>query len=64
MVIEDPFEDRFQAFGLEPADMKHPTRSPSPVRGLAGRSLAEIKAAVGDADDEELVFLEEDVELE
>ena len=39
MIIEDPFEGQLAKFGLDPARVRYPSRSPSPVRGLAGRSL-------------------------
>ena len=63
IVIEDPFEERLGKFGLE--RIRYPSRSPSPVRGLAGRSLADIKNATeGNDSDAEHLYLEDDVELE
>ena len=68
MIIEDPFEDKIKEFGLDPAKVRYPSRSPSPVRGLAGRSLADIKKTAnntgedGEEDDNE--YLEDDVELD
>ena len=67
MIIEDPFEDRIAEFGLDPAKLRYPSRSPSPVRGVVGKSLADIKNASkkDDADeDDEHIYLEDDVELE
>ena len=54
MIIDNPFEGRLAEFGLEPTQVRYPSRSPSPVRGLAGKSLADIKSAAkldGDAAD-------------
>ena len=64
MIIEDPFEGHEEQFGLTKADLRYPSRSPSPIRGVAGRSLAEIKAAAQDADDDELMYLEDDVDID
>lgn len=66
MIIENPFEGSGAAerFGLSATDLSYPSRSPSPIRGLAGRSLADIKAAAKEADEDELLYLEDDVELD
>lgn len=44
MIIEDPFEGQASRFGLQPALLRYPSRSPSPIRGLVGKSIADIKA--------------------
>ena len=64
MIIENPFEDQLAKFGLDPAKVRYPSRSPSPVRGFAGRSLQDIKNAEGEDGDEEHIYLEDDVELD
>ena len=64
MIIEDPFEGQADKFGLTASDLIQPSRSPSPIRGVAGRSLAEIKTAAMNAEEDELLYLEDDVELD
>ena len=48
--------------------MRYPSRSPSPIRGIAAKSLADLKKVtktVGDAEeDDEHIYLEDDVEIE
>ena len=60
MIVEDPFDGKEAQFDL--GRLEYPSRSPSPVRGLA-RSLEEIRA-VAEADEEELIYLEDDVQLD
>eukprot|EP00353_Schmidingerella_taraikaensis_P014176 CAMPEP_0185584430 /NCGR_PEP_ID=MMETSP0434-20130131/32174_1 /TAXON_ID=626734 ORGANISM="Favella taraikaensis, Strain Fe Narragansett Bay" /NCGR_SAMPLE_ID=MMETSP0434 /ASSEMBLY_ACC=CAM_ASM_000379 /LENGTH=72 /DNA_ID=CAMNT_0028204153 /DNA_START=380 /DNA_END=598 /DNA_ORIENTATION=- len=69
MIVEDPFAEatdgELAKLGFGRADLGgYPSRSPSPVRGVAGRSLADIKAAAQDAEDDELLYLEDDVDLD
>ena len=64
MIIDDPFEGRQEEFGIR-GELKYPSRSPSPVRGLAAKSLNELKNFIGDdGDEDEHIYLEDDVELD